>query len=742
MGKIYVFIVFIFISSSLFSIDYITSPLISGIYEDVAIKNNTAYFVNEWGILIYDVTDKTDPVIIEIIPFTMAFYLGIQNDLLFVSNLVSSFGTYNNKTSIYDISNLYEPIQISAIEESANRFVVRDSLLFLQTQEFLGDELLYKLKIFDISDIYYPLQIAEIDSVKSFDFFDNYLYTVNTIYNETEIHLKIYNVEDIVNITLLNEISLPLTYTIYNDPYLLINENIIYIGEWNSLYILSIENSLLPDILSYTDCPELMNWINKFVKYNTYLYLNGGKIIDVSNPANPEIIGNYNPQWPPGNVITSLFINEDYLYVTNWEFGYYIMDLSNPIQPVQTYWYENIDYYTGIYKREDYAYVSSMQGVTILDVSAPEDSYVIGSYPYIQWSEDILIEDNFAYVACNYGLVVLNISNPENPYPVSDYQGSITRLAKKDNLIFAVENIWGIIRVYDVGNLSNIQYIGYYDFAENPNALSVKDNLLFIADANEHNYLINYNGGLRIIDISNPTNLQLIATINPDTTRYYRSVAVKDDYVFMGSNESGIYVFDVSNPMQPNQINYIESNRSSIDMEVQNEYLYNGVQIFDISDIFNIVLVDSCTSVSGGGVPWSIAVDGNYIYEASSYSVNIYYSSVIITEIDEEFNDNINSNKINLYQNYPNPFSTSTTIYFSLKTENTEDIEISIYNIKGQLVKQFKIQSPIKLGTKFKINQVAWEGKDDKGNELSSGIYFYKLSTQDKTFIKKMILMR
>ena len=104
------------------------------------------------------------------------------------------------------------------------------------------------------------------------------------------------------------------------------------------------------------------------------------------------------------------------------------------------------------------------------------------------------------------------------------------------------------------------------------------------------------------------------------------------------------------------------------------------------------------------------------------------------------------------YQNYPNPFSGSTTISFSLChkcTDNTllnsKDLtgqaEIKIYNIKGELVKQLKIQSPIKLGTKLKINEVVWDGKDDDGNKLSSGFYFYSLVSNDKIIDTKRCLI-
>jgi PKD repeat protein len=91
-----------------------------------------------------------------------------------------------------------------------------------------------------------------------------------------------------------------------------------------------------------------------------------------------------------------------------------------------------------------------------------------------------------------------------------------------------------------------------------------------------------------------------------------------------------------------------------------------------------------------------------------------------------------------LNQNYPNPFSTSTKISFSLHRRDADDAEIKIYNIKGQLVKQFKIKSS-KLKT---TGEVVWDGTNESGTEVPSGIYFYKLSTRDETFVKKMVLMR
>jgi agmatine/peptidylarginine deiminase len=98
-----------------------------------------------------------------------------------------------------------------------------------------------------------------------------------------------------------------------------------------------------------------------------------------------------------------------------------------------------------------------------------------------------------------------------------------------------------------------------------------------------------------------------------------------------------------------------------------------------------------------------------------------------------------------LYQNYPNPFSPrfnrgSTTISFNLPTDSRlnwghKNAQIKIYNVKGQLIKQFKMQK-----VKGK-NNIIWNGKDENGNQVPNGIYFYKLSTKNSP-VKKMLLLR
>ena len=88
-----------------------------------------------------------------------------------------------------------------------------------------------------------------------------------------------------------------------------------------------------------------------------------------------------------------------------------------------------------------------------------------------------------------------------------------------------------------------------------------------------------------------------------------------------------------------------------------------------------------------------------------------------------------------LQQNYPNPFNPETQISFSLK--NSQDVKLSIYNIKGQLVKTL-VNEKKSAGA----HTVVWKGLDEYNKQVSSGIYFYKLETATYVNTMKMLLMK
>jgi len=106
-------------------------------------------------------------------------------------------------------------------------------------------------------------------------------------------------------------------------------------------------------------------------------------------------------------------------------------------------------------------------------------------------------------------------------------------------------------------------------------------------------------------------------------------------------------------------------------------------------------------------------------------------SSVAIVEAE----DGAHPEKFALAQNYPNPFNPQTTIEYTMP--QTGKVLLSIYDALGRRVRNFDmgIQG---VGQ----HQVVWNGSDDSGLPVPSGVYFYRLTTGDRTQSRKMLLLK
>ncbi|MCI0596415.1 MAG: T9SS type A sorting domain-containing protein [candidate division Zixibacteria bacterium] len=88
-----------------------------------------------------------------------------------------------------------------------------------------------------------------------------------------------------------------------------------------------------------------------------------------------------------------------------------------------------------------------------------------------------------------------------------------------------------------------------------------------------------------------------------------------------------------------------------------------------------------------------------------------------------------------LSQNYPNPFNGETRILFTL--QKSQPVALTIYNILGQPVR--KLLDETRPAGK---NEVSWDGRDERGLSVPSGIYLYKLGTSKEKQVRKMVLLK
>ncbi len=92
--------------------------------------------------------------------------------------------------------------------------------------------------------------------------------------------------------------------------------------------------------------------------------------------------------------------------------------------------------------------------------------------------------------------------------------------------------------------------------------------------------------------------------------------------------------------------------------------------------------------------------------------------------------------RIELFPNYPNPFNSSTMISYQLRANS--QVSLCIFNISGEMVRNL-VHEQKSTGK----HSIIWDGKDDWGNIVSSGIYYYRIKINDNPVqIKKMILIR
>lgn len=105
-----------------------------------------------------------------------------------------------------------------------------------------------------------------------------------------------------------------------------------------------------------------------------------------------------------------------------------------------------------------------------------------------------------------------------------------------------------------------------------------------------------------------------------------------------------------------------------------------------------------------------------------------------ITEVKSGEDHNL-PREFNLLQNYPNPFNASTTISYLLPV--TGEVSLTVYNLLGQTVRTL-IQGRQSAGS----YSIVWDGKNQNGSSVSSGIYFYRLRTENLSQVRKMVFLK
>lgn len=156
-----------------------------------------------------------------------------------------------------------------------------------------------------------------------------------------------------------------------------------------------------------------------------------------------------------------------------------------------------------------------------------------------------------------------------------------------------------------------------------------------------------------------------------------------------------------------------------------------------VDDLWMFFYSDSA-DFDGDGIT-NVVVDST---KNKIYAEVIHFSTLLVADKSYWTSTGIQSQSIQphacrLYANYPNPFNPETFIRFDLAMNERQEVSVIIYNLMGQKVRTL-VQGSFSPG----VHTVAWDGKDDDGLPLGSGMYIYQLKTGSICQTRQMVLIR
>jgi hypothetical protein len=327
----------------------------------------------------------------------------------------------------------------------------------------------------------------------------------------------------------------------------------------------------------------------------------------------------------------------------------------------------------------------------------------------------------------------VRVSDPANPSLAGSYDtpGKAYSVMVKDSLAYVADYNQGL-QIIRVNHPSSPNFMGSYNTPGFAYDVFVKDSLAYVAD---------YDSGLQIIKVKDPAHPSLVGGYK--TPGQARDIFVRNNLAYVADYSYGLLVVDVSDPAHPFLVGSYDPVGVIYGLSVQDSLAYlaygpTGLLAISISDSVHPSLKSSFDTPGNG---YGVFVKGRYIYLADTYSMMILetpYSPQDVQDIDEETE---RPSDFTLYQNYPNPFNPNTTIKFKVQGSRFKvpihNTTLTVYNLLGQKVKTL-VDEPLKSGS----YEVVWDGKNDSGNEVSSGVYFYRIQTSSFSETKKMVLIK
>jgi hypothetical protein len=279
-------------------------------------------------------------------------------------------------------------------------------------------------------------------------------------------------------------------------------------------------------------------------------YLGSGatvQVLDVSDPSEPQRVGRVEVE----TMVRRLVVEDDLVYVTAGIDGMTIIDVSDASAPLVVSRIGGPN--APLIRFDDVAAVdriafvaASSDGLRVFDIADSEHPVQIGAIEEIGDVNCVAVNSNYAYVAVNYGLLVVDVTDPANPAVVSStpfdlsWGGDIVAIGS--TVYIAGQSG---LQVVDVSDPAAPSVTGTFDwsFSTTVDGLDVWGDLAYVTDLNV---------GVRLIDVSDPTDPLQVALLEPPP--YGPGVAAMEGILFWAAGDAGLRAYDVSIPSTPVEI--------------------------------------------------------------------------------------------------------------------------------------------------------------------------------------------
>jgi hypothetical protein len=259
-------------------------------------------------------------------------------------------------------------------------------------------------------------------------------------------------------------------------------------------------------------------------------YTAGLRVVDVSNPASPTLLGTVDT----GGFAAGVFVAGRYAYVVDANDGLNIVDVSSSTAPavVGVYAGTNGD---NVYVAGRYAYVAAGgSGLQIVDVSNPAAPTLVGSYS-MTGAYDVYVVGEYAYVADQSdGFKIIDVSNPASTTLVKsiDTSGTAYGVYVSGNYAYVADATAGL-KIYSLAGGPTL--VGTYNTSGSAFGVTVAGRYAYVADDT---------GGLAVVDVSNPASPVPVGTY--DTAGNAYSVFVVGKYAYVADANPGLQIIDVN----------------------------------------------------------------------------------------------------------------------------------------------------------------------------------------------------